>query len=454
MDPWAIVLGLATAVLAAAVAFLLADRRSLRTSLAERDASLRALSAQLGDAGARASSLAAEAAAARARADGLQQRLDDEPRRLDAQRQELIAQFENTFAALAGKALDDSQQSLLRMASESLQKHHLKAEGDLAARVRAVDELVKPVRETLDRTGKRLEEMQTSHAAAEASFRAQIESLAGETRRVQTEAAKLAQALKAPQVRGRWGELTLRRVVEVAGMSDHCDFAEQESLGEGGAHRPDMLIHLPGGRVVVVDAKCPLHAYIEAVEADTDERRAEREAAHARQVRDRVDELAAKAYQSKIEGAPEFTVMFVPGDHFLSAALRLQPDLIEHAAAKSVVITTPATLIALLKAVSFGWAQASIEQDAKAVLDAGKELHDRVATMLEHLGKVGAGLKKAVASFNDAVGSMESRVAPAARRIGEMQIVRAGKQVEPLEPVTEAPRLAAPENGLPLLPER
>lgn len=454
MSVWVIVLSVAAAALAATAAYLFAVTRSLREALGDRDASLASLSGQLGEAGARASALAADAAAARARADGLQQRIDDEPRRLDAQRQELIAQFEKTFAALAGKALDDSQQSLLRMASETFQKHHSKAEGDLAARVKAVDDLVKPVRETLERTGKRIEDMQTARAAADASMRTQVESLAAEARRVQTETSRLSQALKAPHVRGRWGELTLRRVVEVAGMSDHCDFSEQDTFGEGGALRPDMLIHLPGGRVIIVDAKCPLHAYLEAIEAETDERRAERDAAHARQVRARVDELAAKGYQNQVEGAPEFTVMFVPGDQILSSALRLDPDLIEHAASRSVVITTPATLIALLKAVSFGWAQASVERDARAVLAAGKELHDRVATMLEHMGRLGAGLKRAVVSFNDAVGSLETRVAPAARRIGEMQMVRSTKEIDAVEPVTEAPRLAAPDNGLPLLPER
>lgn len=441
-------LGAVLAAAAAGCAYLLAERRGLRRTLVEREAELARLAGQLASAGEHAARLGEEAAGLRARTESLAQRLDEEPRRLEErlnqQRVEMTERFESTFAALAAAALDKSQERLIRLAEQNLGKHHEKAEADLAARVRAVDALVKPVQERLAETGARLEAMDKSRAGTEAAVKAHVDTLAAATRGVQTEAARLVQALRSPQVRGRWGEATLRRTVELSGMSEHCDFSTQVVVGEGAdAQRPDMVVRLPGDRIIVVDAKCTMSAYLDSINATTDEQRAERDAAHARHVREHIDALANKTYQAQFDRTPDFTVMFIPAEQMLLAALRVEPDLIERAAARNVILTTPATLIALLKAVSFGWAQVALAEEARAVIDAGRELHDRIASMTAYLARMGKALRVAVDAYNELQGNVERRVAPAARQIGAMRNARTRKELIEAPAINDNPRLPA-----------
>lgn len=337
------------------------------------------------------------------------------------------------FDALAAKALKSSTDQFLKYAEENFAKHRQQAASELDQRRKSFAELIAPIGETLKKTDERLGKLDQSRAEAQAALAKHLELLATQTRSLHEQTGALVRSLKAPQVRGRWGELTLRRVAELSGMSEHCDFAPQHTVAndEGQALRPDMVIRLPGGRTIVVDAKTPLSAYLEAIEADTDERRADRLRAHARQLRDRVKELADKKYQASLDSSPDFTVLFVPGDQFLSAALLETPDLLEDAAARGVILTTPATMVALMKAVSFGWQQASLADDARDVLKLGRDLHARVGVLSDHLTKLGTHLGRSVDAYNKAVGSYESRLQPAARQLADRHAASAKDLTEP-----------------------
>ena len=357
--------------------------------------------------------------------------------------------YQEKLEALASKALRESNEQFLKLAGETFAKHQKAAEGEIDERRRAFAELVKPIGETLKKTDQRLETLDRGRIATQAALQKQLELLAGQAQSLENQTGRLVQSLRAPQVRGRWGEMTLRRVVELAGMSEHCDFLTQASVtdtsGEEAARlRPDMVIRMPGDRVIIVDAKAPLSAYLEAIEADSDDRRAERLKAHARQLKQRIDELSSKSYQSAIEQTPDFTVLFVPGDQFLSAALAEDAGLLEYGAARQVILTTPGTLIALLKAVAFGWSQASLAEDAAEILKLGREMHERLSTLSGHLGDIGRHLTRSVASYNKAVGSFERRVMPAARRLEDHHI-RAGKELAAPAPVLEAAQLPSAE---------
>jgi DNA recombination protein RmuC len=277
----------------------------------------------------------------------------------------------------------------------------------------------------------------------------QVRSLGEAQLQLRTEAANLVKALRAPQVRGRWGEVQLKRVVELAGMLNYCDFVEQETLTtDAGRLRPDLIVRLPGGKSVVVDAKAPLSAYLDAVEASDDATRQAKLAEHARQVRDHVTALSRKSYWDQFQSAaPEFVLMFLPGESFFSAALEQDPGLIEAGAAKNVVIATPTTLIALLRAVAYGWKQEKIAENAQRIADLGRQIYERLSDMGGHLGRLGDAIEKSVSAYNAAVGSMESRVLVSARKLKELEAGGgADKEIEPLEPVAEVPRrLAAPE---------
>jgi DNA recombination protein RmuC len=275
----------------------------------------------------------------------------------------------------------------------------------------------------------------------------QLRNLATVNQQLQKETGTLANALKGgPQVRGRWGEMTLRRVAELAGMSEHCDFSEQENLEtEEGRQRPDMIVHLPNGREIAVDAKAPLQAFLEAAAAPTEEERRVKLARHAQLVRDRMKELATKAYWDQFDPAPEIVVLFLPGESFFSAALEQDRTLMEDGMQKHVVIATPTTLIALLRAVAFGWRQERIARNAQEISDLGKDLYDRVRSFLGHFENVGSSLKRATENYNRAVGSLESRVLPAARKFKELGAAT-GEELAELEPLDESPRtLTAPE---------
>jgi len=302
-----------------------------------------------------------------------------------------------------------------------------------------------PVHDALARMDAQLQRLERDRMEARGALDEQLRALVAGQERLRGETGALVAALRQPQTRGRWGELQLRRVVELAGMTAHCDFAEQPSLAsEDGLLRPDLIVHLPGGKQVIVDAKAPLHAFLDAYEARDETTRTTGLAAHARLVREHVRRLSAKAYWDRLDTTPDFVLLFLPGDHFYSAALEADPTLLEQGARQSVLIATPTTLIALLRAVAYGWQQERVADDARAVAQLGRELHRRLEMFAEHLQKLGARLRGAVGAYNDAVGSFEQRVLPGARRLAEHGVVPAERELAALERVDPAVRELAP----------
>ncbi|MBI4311367.1 MAG: DNA recombination protein RmuC [Chloroflexi bacterium] len=328
--------------------------------------------------------------------------------------EEMDRKLQDTFASLASRALATNNEAFLQLARESLRSQLTQAQGDLDLRTQAVEGLVKPLAEELKR-------MEMERQTAYGGLKQQTESLAKGQASLERETHGLVQALRSPQVRGRWGELTLRRVAELAGMVPYCDFVEQASIqGDGRDRRPDMVVSLPNDRRVAVDAKTPLSAYLDAQEAPSEGERAAALKRHARQVRERARELGSKAYWEGLGYSPEFVVLFLPGETFLNAALQEDPHLMEETMAGGVIIATPATLVSLLRAVAFGWRERQVEENARKISDLGREMYDRIITWTGHLKQVGDALEKAVKAHNDAVGSLEGRVLVSARRLKEM----------------------------------
>ncbi len=340
-------------------------------------------------------------------------RLDETRRSLDEQRgllDEARDKLAETFKALSSDALKDSNESFLALAEERLGR-----------RQKEIDASVKPLEDALKHYQEQVGALEKAREGAYASLKTEVETLARFSERLQGETGNLVNALRAPQVRGRWGEITLHRVVELAGMTEHCDYGEQVTVeGEDGRLRPDMIVHLPGGRDLVVDAKVPLTAYLDALGATTDEERGARLRHHAEQVRHHMTQLAGRAYWDQFDAAPEFVVMFIPGESFVGAAAQADPSLIEDGMAKQVIVATPTTLIAVLKAVAFGWRQERIAANAKEISALGADLYNRLRTLGDYFETMGGALGRAVDAYNKFVGSMEGRVLPAARRFRDL----------------------------------
>jgi DNA recombination protein RmuC len=364
-----------------------------------------------------------------------------EQRALLAQARQELAE---TFQALSGEALKQNNEAFLNLARSSFETLQAEAKGDLSQRQQAIDSLVKPLQDSLQRYDDQLRQLEQSRQAAYGGLDQHLKLLTESQQRLQSETGNLVKALRAPAIRGQWGEITLKRVAELAGMVTHCDFFEQESITvEEGRLRPDMVVQLPGGRQIIVDAKTVLAGYLDAHEASTEEQRIDGMRRHAAQVRSRMDELSLKAYWNQFAQAPEFVVLFLPGEQFLGAALEHDSRLIEDGFLRSVVLATPTTLMALLRAVAYGWRQERLTEHAEEAGRLGKDLYERMAVLTEHLNDVGQALGKSVLAYNKAIGSLETRILPAARRFKELG-VSSEKEIPMLDPVEVVSRKALP----------
>jgi DNA recombination protein RmuC len=363
------------------------------------------------------------------------------------------AKLHDTFRALSADALKNNNEQFLSLAQTRLQQTRAETVADVDARRKAIEELLAPMQKTLAEVDREIKDSERRRIEIGATLIEKIASLdaVGQDLRGQTQ--RLVDALKRPGVRGRWGELQLKRVVELAGMVEHCHFTEQETLQtDQGRIRPDVIVNLPGGKHVVVDAKVPLDAYLRALEAPDDEARQKLLGDHARQVRTHMAQLSTKSYFEKVPASPEFVVMFLPGEMFFSAALEQDPTLIEYGVDKHVIPASPTTLIALLRAVAYGWQQEAMEENARKISELGKTLYEAVRTLGARFDTLGGRLKSVLEAYNEAVGSLEGNVLLKARKLKELQAANGGEEIKALEPIDRVPRmLQAPEltDGLP-----
>ena len=363
-----------------------------------------------------------------------------------------------TFRALSDEALKSNNEAFLTLADTKLREVRAQAAADIDQRKAAIENLLAPMAKTLGDVDRELRDSERRRIESSAQLLQRIASLDTAGKDLRTETGRLVDALKRPQVRGRWGELQLQRVVELAGMLQHCDFVAQSTISNGDGDRrmrPDVIIHLPGGKNVVIDAKAPLDAYLKAVEAPDEASRQAFLCEHARQVRAHVSQLSAKGYAAHVQPSPDFVVMFLPGEMFFSAALEHDPGLIEFGVEQHVVPASPTTLIALLRAVAYGWQQQAMEENARKISDLGRQLYDAVGTLGAHFENLGSKLKGSLEAYNSAIGSLEGNVLVKARRFKELQAANTGEDIPALAPVDRVPRmLQAREltDGLPFHP--
>lgn len=350
------------------------------------------------------------------------------------------AKLTEAFAEISNRSLRANSDTFLKLAEQNLGTHQEKAKRELSEREKAVEDLVKPIRSALDASHKQITDLEKSRSEAYGSIRSQLEAMQLSQKSLTQETQNLVKALRRPEVRGQWGEITLRRLVELAGMVEHCDFVEQaHTASSDKIIRPDMIVNMPDQRQLVVDVKTPLDAYLSAVEAEDDAQRKLGLERHAKNVRAHIRMLSSKAYWKQFDESPEFVILFIPGDQFLSAALAEEPDLIEYALSEQIILATPTSFVALLKAVAYGWRQLALADNAKEIRILAEDLYGRLGTFVTHMNRVGRQLASSVENYNKAVGSLERNVLPGARKFTELG-VHSSKEIEKLESLEPVPR--------------
>ena len=350
------------------------------------------------------------------------------------------AKLTETFAELSNRSLQANSDTFLKLAEQNLNTQQEKAKRELSEREKAVESMVTPIRDALESSQKQIADLEKSRSEAYGGIKSQLEEMQLNQKSLRQETQNLVNALRRPEVRGRWGEITLRRLVEIAGMVEHCDFAEQVHIEtDGQIIRPDMVVRMPDHRELVVDVKTPLDAYLSSIEAKDDVQRQLNLKRHAKNVRAHIRMLASKAYWNQFDESPEFVILFIPGDQFLSAALNEEPDLIEYALTQQIILATPTSFVALLKAVAYGWRQLALADNAKEIRILAEDLYARLATYVSHMNKVGRQLASSVENYNKAVGSLERSVLPGARKFVELG-VHPKKEVEKLDSIEAVPR--------------
>src|SRR6201991_4637914 len=428
------------------------DIATLAERLAGKDDHLRQLRDELTRETEHFDQLRDENASILAKLSATQTRLEEE-RRTNQEKLELLENAEeklaDAFKALSADALRSNNQSFLDLARQNLEKFQETAKGDLEQRQQAIDQLIKPLKDSLEKVDGKIGELEKTRAGAYSELREQVKALATSQSQLQAETGNLVKALRVPHVRGRWGEIQLRRVVELAGMLQYCDFVEQETVNtEESRIRPDLIVRLPGNRTIVVDSKVPFDAFYESISATDEEVRAARLKDHARLVRTHINNLSRKSYWETVQPTPEFVLLFLPGETFYNAALENDPKLIEDGVAQNVIIATPTTLIALLKAISYGWSQEQMAKNAQEVSNLAKTLYERIRIFTKHFDEVGKSLDRALEFYNKGVGSLETRVLVTARRFKELGAI-SGEEIEILEPLDKAARpMTLDEGGL------